>query len=345
MRTRILWLVVSLDLAGAAVGAAGPESHNVHDLLPELSRQTPRLRFHFGQAVGNTPAISGLLPDLPFTPSPWYVAQWQQTSYVRPAPIAFNDNALRDPYLGTPRYAYNSPDGHAQVAIFRQARGWLYELSERGGVLTAVGGSNLFLAADVDSMASSLDQPVTVELTARLSAAHINYDTQSAKATSGVFGQAFSGYGLMFYDPETSARQFVFMQIPLSVTGVYGGEEAHICSLVGNTPSLLYLPRVDHSRPLLPFESDPGILHKMRYRIDELVKTMVSHPFSCQGSHVEWSKQQQDTSNWRLTCFYVGLELNDRDMRETAVTHDQQGSVSARLQIGDVRITRGTRDR
>jgi hypothetical protein len=150
----------------AAADAA--ETKTPTDVIPPLATQSPRLRFHLGEIVGNQPLISPILPNMPDLPSPWYVCQWGQRSYVQPTLIADTDHTgdvwRDDPKFGRPTYAFAAPDGHATVRIFGHLGAWTYELAQSGGILTEGGGSNLFLAADATDPRATFDRPITYDI-------------------------------------------------------------------------------------------------------------------------------------------------------------------------------------
>lgn len=340
-----LWRWAVPPLVAVIVVAASPTKQIPQEAEPEqlvlkLAEQSPRLKFHLGEVEDGAPKISPNLPEMPFAPSTWYVAQWQQPDYIVPSSLIRDDTSLRDPRLGVPTYSFKAQDRHASVALFRDSRRWLYRLSGRGGDLTSQGGSNLFLATPVASAAATLAARIDITLEVRLSAAWIVHDTAAAQASDGVLGQVFSGYGLMFRDPASGKRQFVFMQLPIADTVAIGPSGFHICSVGSNATRLLYVPPFDSRQPPLPYAPDIGSLHTLHYRLDRLVAEMLSHPLACQGGVLEWTAEQKNLANWRVTQFYIGLETSNRDMRPGASTHRMQGDVSVALDIGDVSITR-----
>src|SRR5690242_8853277 len=131
----LLPLAWALSLSGTyqqTVSLAATQYTN--DVIPPLASQSPRLHFHLGGVQDYKPAISPTLPAMPFPPSPWYVAQWQQTSLLHPSSMEKVDDLPEDTQLGKASYGFASPDGHASLRIFRHEKNWVYELAEGGGI-------------------------------------------------------------------------------------------------------------------------------------------------------------------------------------------------------------------
>ncbi len=308
--------------------------------MQPLAAAGPRLHFHLGDVAANRPALSPILPDMGAYPaSPWYLAQWQQSTVLRPDRMSRDDPATRDPELGVAAYGFEAPDGHAHLRIWQGGPGWVFELYERGGMLTAGGGSNLFLAADTVHPVR-LDRPVTYTLQARVSRAAATYDTADAEASGAVLAQIFSGFGITFHDPAGAATQFVFLQLPLSASRPILRTRNVICTLDAGGPHLLFAPSLHRGETLLPFRpAGPGMT-TLRYGLRDYVQDLVSEPYPCGGRTLDWPAAARDPGNWTLGGLYVGLETEDADLRAGATRQGAQGTVEAALQIADIRLVR-----
>ena len=332
----VVWLGLAAAHAGAADGQSTP-----YDVVPPLALSGPRLHFHLGGVEANRPALSPILPDMAAYPaSPWYLAQWQQSTVVRPDRMSRDDPVTRDPGLGVAAYGFEAPDGHAHLRIWRNGPGWVFELYERGGMVTAGGGSNLFLAVDATSPAR-LDRPTTYTLQARVSRASATYDTAQAEASGAVLAQIFSGFGLTFHDPAGAATQFVFLQLPLSSSRPVSRARNVICTLDAGGPHLLFAPSLHRGETVLPFRpAGPGMA-TLRYELQDYVRELVSEPYPCGERMLTWPRAARDLGNWTLGGLYVGLETENADLRAGAAGPGAQGTVEAALQVADIRLAQG----
>src|SRR5262245_47055231 len=97
----LLFLVTCVSLSSGIYHQRGlAPGRPAMDLIPPLATQSPRLRFHLGEVHNNQPKISPILPAMPFPPSSWYVAQWQQPSVVVPTFGGRVDHLPDDSRLG-----------------------------------------------------------------------------------------------------------------------------------------------------------------------------------------------------------------------------------------------------
>jgi len=280
---------------------------------------------------------------MPFAPSAWYVAQWQQDSYVQPTllPEANSNSLHEDPKLGKPTYVFAAPDGHAAVRVYNQNGSWVYELEESGGTLTGKGGSNLFLSVNAVEPGARFDQDISYDTDIKLSAAMVHYDMAGAAISGAVLSQVFTGFGLMFSDPITREQQFVFMQLPIAVSRPTPPTWFSICSLVDKKPKLLYVPARDQDHPLLAYKADNGDMHHLHYLLNTYVSMLVSSPYRCADQWIEWPSSARDLRNWRLTSLYIGLETETSDHRPGSLNLKPQGEIETAVEIANARVTHG----
>ena len=306
-----------------------PDQQDV-DLVVPLQHAPPRLRFHIGEVGRDGQPL--LLPALPVIPGPassWYVAQWQQDSFLMP-------QRMRTSHLvNVAQWRFDAPDSHSSLVIDQTSDGYAYTLSERDGKLTAGGGANLFLATQILVQPSDFAAPVELRLQTRLLDAAISYETQSAEATGAVQAMAFIGLGLMFHGSELNTDRFVFMQIPITVSRLVPPGPSTMCGLVNGKPNLLYAAGTMWS----PFRPQTSV-HERHYNLSALVHTMLSKPYPCAGRLLNWPVAQQNPAAWHLTGLYVGLEVQNRDIRLGASTSAPQGHAYVALQITALSVRR-----
>ncbi len=316
------------------------DSSLVADVIPPLSQQSPRLRFHLGQVANNQPLISPILPDLPFPPSPWYVAQWQQTSYIQPDVKILSNETSRGKPLGRTVFQFEAPDGHAKVRIHGHEGSWTYQLEEQNGFVTEGGGSNLFLSVDANKEVSTFDAPILFDADVKLNKAQILAYNQSALKSGAVLASIFSGFGLSFLDPITHKSQFVFMQVAISGSRNNAPGARYFCSLTGGDPNLLYGPPESVTGSPLPFRPDAGNFHHISYNVTDLVHDLISTPYPCGEKLIEWPTSATLVKNWRLTNFYIGLETEVEDHRKDSSNAQAQGNLDVSLEISHLTIKR-----
>ncbi len=303
------------------------------DLVQPLDQASPRLRFHLGEVANNQPLISSTLPDIPGSPSPYYIAQWQQSHYIRPDILLRDDLATFDPKLGVARYGFEASDGHAHVWLYQSGQTWVYDLYEAGGTLRAGGGSNVFLSTDHFASGATLDKAVVVDFNAKLSKAAVDAPRE-AQMSGAVLAHAFAGFGLLFTGNAKDIPQFVFLQIPITASRPFTRAARAACVGEG---ALLYAPPLSHGERTLPFAPDLGALQHFHYRLNDYLSGLLSVQ-RC-GSE-GWPAAAHDPANWRVTGFYIGLETETSDERPTSKLAGPQGYAEEGMQIANLRITR-----
>ena len=147
----------------------------IRDIIPPLAAASPRLRFHLGRVANNMPVISPTLPAMSDYPtSPYYVVQWNQTSYIEPVLLQKQDRTTYDSRLGKAQFAFEAPDRHSHVSIYPSGQSWIYELYEAGGTLRKTGGSNIFLSSDKMASTATFDHVLNLDFDAKISMASIS---------------------------------------------------------------------------------------------------------------------------------------------------------------------------
>ena len=312
-------------------GIAATQDHD-SDLIVPLQEASPRLRFHTG-GVGRDgqPLVLSELPNIPGSASPWYLAQWQQVSYLMPSD-------LKPAPAGTVRrYQASAADGHSALTIDQRGHGYSYTLRETDGKLTSGGGANLFLVTQTKS--ADFGSPIFLEMSGRLTEASISYATSGAKATGAVQAMAFVGLGLKFDGaPFGVGDKFVFMQVPVTVSRSMPDGPGYICQMVDGTPQVVLYGAAVREEPFVR-QTQVWTHH---YDLSSFVKDLVAKPYSCSGHVRDWPQPQRDPSHWHLAGLYVGLEVQNRDFRGGIARSQPQGHALEGLEIDKLSVRRGT---
>jgi hypothetical protein len=325
-------LARSLPMLAALVALFTSSEAFAQNLVTPLAQSTPRLRFHLGQAVNNAPVISPVLPDMPYTVSSYYVSQWNQSSYIKPTLLETDDRATFDNQYGVARYAFESEDGHAHVWVYPDDKSsWVYELYETGGTLRGGGGSNIFLAND-HLIAGTFGRPISLDFDAKISKAAL-FGSINAQQSGAVVSQAFTGLGYLFIDPQTHNQQFVFLQIPITVSG--GPVRRAAKSFCSGTSISLFQPSLVNNEKILPYISDTGPLHHFHYALTSYLKDLVASTACGQT----WPASASNPNNWSLTAFYMGLETETADDRN-AQNNPPEGYLETGLQVANLVLVR-----
>ena len=324
----ILSVLLAFTCSGGRSGMASEMADT--DLIVPLQSAPPRLRFHAGGIGPDAkPSLLSTLPGIPGPVSSWYVAQWQQASYLLPDAMHTLDAG------GRRSWSFMTPDRHSSLLLHPLHGGHAYTLYERDGLLTEGGGANLFLATNSLPVATNFSSPIELSIRTRVTHAEISYDTVEASGSGAVLAMAFVGLGLMFRDPSAHAGdRFVFMQLP-----IVGSMSRHpgpgiMCTLAGDEPKLLYAPEADP----VAFRPDAADRER-RYDLTGLVKEMTAEPYPCGGRIMGWPAVQRDPAHWHLTGLYVGLETQNRDGRRGAEARPQ-GHAALGLDISALSIRR-----
>ena len=321
---------------------AAEQSRDTQAVFPPLGHKTERLRFHTGATRNNQPEISPVLPDIPGAPSDWFVAQWSQQEIIVPKAMQRLVDETRDPRLGVAAYAFTSPDHHSHVWIYQSSgRDPIYELYEEDGVLSAAGGSNIFLSATTGPAGPSLDYNIEYRVDAKLSRASVKYLTPTAKESGVVLGQVFTGFVIQFPNPETKRPSTLFLQIPHSASKPIGDYRS--CN---ESDGSLTITSGNHlpGDEILEFAASTGPLKHLRYSVNRFVCDLITRPLQCKGPGAPPTTTLIDRvttfSDWKIKSIYVGLETEARDVRPRAENNSLQGRVAVGLQISSLHVER-----
>jgi len=334
-----LGLAIATCIGGQPAAAQMPAQNLFSGLGPEV----PRLGFHTGAIVNNQAAISTVLPALPGAPSGWTVSQWGQQSLMRGDLMTQNDPSTTDPVFGRALYAFNAPDGHSHVWIYRdKTNGSLvYDLFERGGRLSNSGGSNIFLSRTAPNGGIPLDHAVKYSIDAKLSKAVIHASAEVQKSGT-VLASVFTGFVIQFPEPGSHQLSTIFLQIPFSASQTRS-HDFRLCSTAEGRRTIIFSSK-QAGDPKLPFKTDTGQLQHIQYSVADSLKELVSAPFPCvakDGTRSQWSVPASVTSfrDWKITGMYIGLESENRDERSSSKDQNDQGQIEVGLQFSNLSVT------
>lgn len=193
-----------------ASGSASSLLNSGDSLISEDQTEFINFGVHTGGVSGGEPRIEGYLLATRDR-SPWYIAQWKKI-----APLRHNvDLKLgngSDPLLFT---LQNPSSLESSLKATRSGDGSvIYEIEGRQGYHTSVGGSNIFLAANVtDRRQATLDKDITFSFKSKLlekkAQLRPSYSNNPNLLQSEVFGFYIGGFPLTYDDGVNRASLFI----------------------------------------------------------------------------------------------------------------------------------------
>lgn len=236
------------ELEGTHLASNGASNPSWPTFNGTSADDLPLINFgvHTGGVSGASAKINGyLFPSQP--PSGWYVTQWKKIRPIR------HDVDLKAP---DGKYLFNlqrSDSDESRFAAFQDSSGKIiYEMSAHKGHMTSVGGSNLFLSANL-AKSVALNRKVVFSFETKLlkSSANVLPAYKSDEATllqRDVLTSYLGGFPVAYDDGNPDNRANMFIQFYLSDSrhtkaknpnpGVYRGFYPHGTSMeiVGGIP-------------------------------------------------------------------------------------------------------------
>jgi hypothetical protein len=334
-------------LADGSEGQPITQNMRAKNLLPGIGNRLERLGFHTGRSVGNRPEISSTRPRMPGPQSAWTLVQWSQPEIISPTSLRLEPTDTIDKRLGLALYAFDTPDGHSHLWIYREkhTHRLVYELYERGGSLTASGGQNLFLSRDAMSPGIRLDHEINYDFYAKISRATIEAEPLPQK-TGAVAAQVFTGFVVQFPENNTEGFSTLFLQLPISQS-MSSGVEYRSCASHAQLHTLIVDPLLPNSSEL-PFRGSSGPLKPIHVTLNGYLCELLLVPFTCTdetGATTTWNVPHDLTTfhEWRITSLYVGLETQTQDLRPNATLTGIQGQTDVALQLANIRVSASKR--
>ena len=162
--------------------------------------------------------------------SPWYVAQWKKIKPLRPSQSLQMTDVNRSLYI-----LKNPGSNESLLSTTVDTNGnYIYNLEAQQGYLTSVGGSNIFIAADVQRKdMSSLNREIIfsfdtklVEKSATVRPEYIaNEKTLLQHDVSGFF---LGGFPLQYNDGNPAHNANIFIQFYIADTRVKNDSDAFV---------------------------------------------------------------------------------------------------------------------
>lgn len=330
-----------VGLAAPAHAQAQTQADPAQNLLPNLDN--PKLRFGTGLVENGQPQISPLLPAVPGTPSPWYLAQWRQSAVMNGTTTG--GGGAPDQYLGAPAYAYEAPDHHAYLRVYtdKPTGHLVYEIGEQGGAGNLGGGADLFLATKLTGDAANFGHKLQLSLHMRLTKADISYDSMTALKSNTVRSRGEVGLAIGFPSPLDGAPGILFMQLTLFSSR--GSAVPLIsCHLDNGQMQVQFSP----AQPTLPltFAASTAPLQRVSYDLNTYLQQLMAQNLDCQrpdGSQQSVSLARLDPAKVVVRSVHIGLDTQDTSKRKgSAHFGEKQGDVAAALQISAPRLTAGS---
>jgi hypothetical protein len=351
MKLRSLFGIFVLcgPLCLAAMGHAAAQTAG--NLLPDLDN--PKLKFTTGRVVNNKPEMSPVAPNLPGDSSQWEIAEFTPVQALSGDRMRQNDPATSDAVFGPASYAFDAPDSHAHVWIYRnKSTGHLvYELFESGGSLGKGGGSDILLAANLNKPFPTMDHRLNFSMQSKISRADARYDNPQAMHNGAVLAQVGMAFILQFPSPVNGAASTLFLQVSLAHSGEQAlqglpGKAPFIasCTLFGSgSLGLMTVGTLSGVTPLV-FRTDTGPMHEISFSINDYLARLFATPISCaskgQGSQMV-ALASVPLSKVVLKHVYIGPETEIADHRKNSTNTAPQGQADMAIQVSDLRVTEG----
>lgn len=350
-RLSMFWVMLPLlgTLITNSATADTDEPTAVQSVFPEPGMSDARLRIATGRAVNNAPEIFSEPLDMPGPISAWGIGQWHRESVITPRSLRIRPGRPTDPIFGDPLYLMSASDGNSRVTVYRNGQhgSLVYDLYGKDGGLVDAGGANLFLGASSYPTENRMDAPMRYSLKARISAAEAVYLDPGAARTGAVLAQVFSGF-VLHHDPVSGngGNATMFLQIPIARSGT-GSPEYASCSRSAQGNLVVTSDHLLAGERMLPFVALTHPLTKLDYDLNAHAKAVLTQQLRCRvpsGTTIplRLADMYGGLAGWTVTSMYVGLETENRDLRHGSHTVTPRGSVTAGLEISDLRVTRNT---
>lgn len=216
---------VYLDLLSSGSSVALKQTKAINNAIVKSVTNVGILPLNLGVHMGGISNGAPLIEEYLYSDrekSPWYLAQWKKIRPLRPS-LSFETNTS-DNFVFKLK---NPASNESYVNAFLNSQGAMtYELNSSQGYLTSVGGSNLFLSADVrDRNLAHLNREVNFlfdSAVTKLDAeVYPQYQGQAASLLQrDVSGFYIGGFPVAYNDGNPNNTANVFIQFYISDTRV-----------------------------------------------------------------------------------------------------------------------------
>ncbi len=273
--------------------------------------------------------------------SAWTIEQWNQPVTINPNDYVQNDQNASDDLYGDALYFWSEPNTSTNFAIYQNMEslggGYVYSLTD--------GSSNdevdFFMAspAPVNYQNDTLNHPVTLSLSAKITEDSIKYANPAFFNPSYVFATVDLGFTVTFDGAGGIAYGAYsgFIQIDPFVTNSTSPVSYTSGELSPTNNQFTDSKRFasDPGLPLLPSDSD-ALPDTLTYNVNNYVY------YALQAAFAGYSAADQaillNLANWSIGSFYVGLATNDITV-DNSGTESLAASVSANLQVSNLSIS------
>ncbi len=309
----------------------------------------PVLQFGDGGVVNNKATLfPGTSPTMGYSEYGWWVTQWGKYSsdsppipyYLTPGSYVQNDASTADANFGVaPLIFYSENDPTiSHLALYQDStlNNWVYELWSQDGLLTAGGGTNLFLSNTVSNLSSSsVDADVHLDFKTKIKARVLSYNDPAAMTDGSVLGLYFTGFTLNYTDPASGKQYWQFLQIPHANTQENKGIDA-LCMSAGSggIPDVMW-SGVMPGDTFLSSVPSAGALQGMDYDVNKYLCALVKATYNCGSGPVSFPAAAYNLSNWQITSIYIGLETENRMIPNDLVV---RGHAGLGVQIEDLHV-------
>jgi hypothetical protein len=337
-------LLASVTLCGCGSSTtsqpspSGPSTTSI-DLLPDPGMHNPVLQFGNGGVANNQGTLfPGTSPAMGYTDFGWWVTQWGKFSsdtppipyYLTPDSYVQSDASTQDPNFGVASLAFYSENdptiSHLALYQDQALKNWVYELWSQDGLLSAGGGTNLFLSNTVNSPSgSSLSADVHLTFATKIKQRVLSFNDAAAMTDGSVLAMYFTGLTLNYTDPATGNQYWQFLQIPHANTMENTNTDAQCISLgSGGIPDVMW-SGVLPGGTFLSSTPSTGALQSLDYDVNKYVCALVKAAYNCGTGTVNFPTAAYDLRNWQITSLYIGLETENRMVPNDQVVRGHAG--------------------
>jgi hypothetical protein len=286
------------------------------------------LGFHMGGVTAdNQPFVEEFLfPSQ--EGSPWYIAQWKKIKPLRPSESLKMTDVNRSLYV-----LKNPVSDESELSTTIDSEGnYIYNLESKQGYLTSVGGSNIFLSANIRKKnLSNLNREIffsfDTKLVEKYATVRQAYQGQAQQLLQrDVVGFYIGGFPVQYDDGNPSHRASLFIQFYVADTRinnsstkpfVYRGFYPHgnYTEIVATIPISTITGKPEDLK-LSPDSASAG-LTKYKINLNRLLCQSLNGQFvrtdNSSGEQINFSNQYdglytKNLKNWSIGSVYLGFE-------------------------------------
>jgi hypothetical protein len=288
----------------------------------------------------------------------WFLAQWGQSTPIKPSNYAVNSAATYDPLYGNALYSWSSAGSPSSFSIYRNTpafgSGDVYQISLGNTAQPAISGqseeADSFMSTPpISPSLGNLSHPITLSLNAKLLASYVSFvNSQAAQEFADdpyIFSTIDFGFTVNFDGADGLPAYSGFVQIVpwLSNNEAASSYETIPVSSDLSDPSQFIsslLLGVDRGLSLLPSDKAAAPVN-LSYDVNEYVYATLQNAFAnFSGGQLA---ALLNLANWSIGGMYLGLATNGQNFEN--LSNDKYMNAAdllATLQLSNIQLTSAT---